>query len=595
VVLSVAGRKALMDVAMGRAPADLAISGGRVANVLSGEIHEADILVKDGLIAALAEPGAPLPEPLARIDARGRILAPGLIDPHMHIESSSVSVAEFARAVVPRGVTTIAIDPHEFGNVVGTSGIRALLDTAAGVPLRVLLRVPARVPELPEAIETPGATITLAETADMLGWPEAVCLAGDINPEIILRQDAEQLWRFEETDRQGRYVSGYVPQIAGPGVDALVAAGVEDSHVPKTVEELLLDVRHGLHVLLTPRPGRFEEADFRKLGILIREGGIDPRRISLCTDDVLVHELITSGHLDARLRIALAAGIPAMTALQMGTRNTAELLRIGRTAGALAAGRAADIVILSDLATWTVDRVVVGGKLVAEGGRMLDPPKAAPWPEEVRHTIRCTVPDAPEGLALAAPTGTARVRCRVLVASHPKTIGERELPVEGGFIRPDPAQDVAAMAVLERYHRTGRIGRGFVTGFGLSRGAVASSINHNSHHIFAVGADFADMRLALSRVIDLQGGYVAACDGAIVGEVPFPVIGMISDLPLERLAADITRFEDVLTGVLGCSVERRPLYALNFICSPVVMNYGVTDRGLVDCRSLSLLDVVLAA
>jgi adenine deaminase len=594
-VLPIAGRKALMDVAAGRAPADLAIIGGRVANVLSGEIHAADILVRDGLIAALAEPGLARPAPLVTIEARDRILAPGLIDPHMHIESSMVSVAEFARAVVPRGVTTISIDPHEFGNVVGVSGIRALLDTAAGVPLRVLLRVPARVPELPEAIETPGATITLDETAEMLSWPEAVCLAGDINPEIILRQDEAQLWRFLETERHGRYVSGYVPQIAGPGVDALVAAGVEDSHVPKTVDELLLDIRHGLHVLLTPRPGRFEEADFARLAALIREGGLDPRRISLCTDDVLVHELIRTGHLDHRMRIALAAGIPPITAVQMGTRNTAELMRIDRLAGALAPGRAADIVILSNLSTWEVDRVVVGGRLVAEGGRMVDPPKPAPWPEAVRHTIHCDPPAAPEDLALPAPSGAASVRCRVLVASHPKTIGERDLPVAGGVIQPDPAQDVAAMAVMERYHGTGRIGRGFVNGFGLKRGAVASSINHNSHHIFAVGADFADMKAALSRVIALQGGYVAACDGAIVGEVPFPVIGMISDLPLERLADDITRFEDVLTRVLGCSVERRPLYALNFICSPVVMNYGVTDRGLVDCRSLGLLDVVLAA
>ncbi len=585
-------RERLMAVALGEAAPDLAITGGMIVNVLSGDIHPGDILIRDGHIAAIRDPGdPPLPAGTPVIDATGRWLAPGLIDPHMHMESSAVSPAEFCRAVVPRGVTAIAMDPHEFGNVVGIEGIRALLDAARDLPLRSYLRVPARVPELAEELETPGATITAEQTSDMLAWPEAVCLAGDINPEIILRREASQMGRMAATAAAGKVVSGYVPQFGSPQVDAMVAAGVGDSHVPKTIEELILDIRHGLHVLLTPRPGRFEAKEFSQLADLVKTSKLDARRISLCTDDVLVHELLQDGHIDSRLRLALSTGMPPVTAIQMATRNTAELLQLDHKLGALAPGLVADIVILSDLALFTVERVLVEGRLVAEQGRYIPPREAAPLPDFVRQTVHCKVPAKPEALAIAAKGSHAR--CRVLQHTHPKSIAERVLPVRDGLIQPDVAADILSVAVLERYHGTGRVGRGFVEGMGLRHGAIASSVNHNCHHIFAIGTNYADMHAALARVIALQGGYVATRDGSVVGEVHFPVIGMISDHPLEALAGEMTEFERVLTEDLGCEVGRRPLYVLNFICSPVVPNYGMTDRGLVDSRALSLIDVVL--
>src|SRR5262245_15919597 len=202
---SIDQRARLMEVALDEAEPDVVVTGGTIVNVLSGDLHPGDILIRDGRIAAVRGPeDPPVAAHVRRIDATGRWLVPGLLDPHMHIESSAVSPAEFARAVVPRGVTTIVIDPHEFGNVVGLAGIRALLDATKDLPLRVLLRVPARVPELPAALETPAATITAEETRDMLRWPEAVCLAGDINPEIILRREPSQMWRMVETEAAGK-------------------------------------------------------------------------------------------------------------------------------------------------------------------------------------------------------------------------------------------------------------------------------------------------------------------------------------------------------------------------------------------------------
>ncbi|MBN8995173.1 MAG: adenine deaminase [Rhizobiales bacterium] len=584
--LSLAERTALMKAAAGEDRPDLAIVGGLLANVLSGEFHLADILVKDGRVVRLVEPGEALDlAGVDIVDAAGRHVVPGLIDPHMHLESSSLMPDEFAKAIVARGVTTVAIDPHEFGNVVGLAGIEALMRSTAGLPVRFLLRVPARVPELPDHLETPGRTIDDAGTEAMLGWPEAACLAGDISPNFILSRDATQLRRMQMAYDRGRFVSGYVPQLPGRGIDTMVAGGVQDSHVPKSVGELVANLRHGLHALLTPRPGRFEADSFAELGGLIRRGVIDGRRISLCTDDVLVHELLADGHLDARLRMALRMKVPAMAALQMATLNTATLLRRDDI-GAIAPGRHADLAIVSDLENFVVDEVLFGGQRVAAEGRCTLTMARTTLPDFTRSTIVSDMPASAEALQIPVAGDRTAVRCNVLVSSHPKTLARKDLPVVSGYLRPDVEGDVLALAVVERYHSSGRIGRGFVSGFGLQRGAVASSTNHNNHHVFALGADYGDMKLALDELKRLQGGYVAVLEGRIVASLQLPVIGMISDLPAEELAGAMADFERRMVEVLGCSVAKRPMYALNFICSPVVMNYGMTDFGLVDSANL---------
>lgn len=585
--LDMEGRARLMEVAMGEVLADLVITGGKLVDVFTGRIRAADVLIRDGRVAATVAPGTGK----ARIshDVGGHYLTPGMIDPHMHMESSQVLPHEFARAVVPRGVSTVVVDPHEFGNVSGVAGMRAFLDACKGLPLRVLLRVPARVPELADALETGGHHIDEAATRDMLAWPEAACLAGDINPLIILNRDPGQMQRMSDTLAAGHVISGYVPQLPPGQVDAMVAAGVRDSHVPQDLAELVMNLEHGLHTLLTPRPGRWEEEDFADLARAIAVG-LDSRRICLCTDDVLVHELIEDGHLDARLRMAIRQGIAPMTALQMVTLNTADLLRLDDHIGAIAAGRFADIAVVSDLATHKVEAMFHEGRLVVDESGFLGAPHHH-LPEFTRRTVHCSAPEEPAALTVPALTRTGTQRCRVLVNSHPKDLEEHELPVIDGVVQPDPASGILSLAVLERYHGSGRIGRGFVRGYGLSEGAVASSTNHNSHHVFALGTNPGDMLVALRRLIEMQGGYFAARGGEIVGEVPLPVIGMISEAPMEALAEQVTTFERTLYETLGCTVARRPVMDLNFLCSPVVMNYGMTDHGLVDCRSFKRVGI----
>ncbi|MBY3064547.1 adenine deaminase [Rhizobium laguerreae] len=571
-----------MKVASGEADPDLVIVGGTVANVLSGEFHRGDVLIKRGRIASIVEGDRKGGYGDARIiDATDRYLVPGLIDPHMHLESSSLLPDEFAKAIVSRGVTTIAIDPHEFGNIVGLAGVEALMQATKGLPVRVLLRVPARVPELSAELETPGHTIDDAGTETMLLWPEAACLAGDISPTFVLRRDDMQLRRMQLAYDLGRYVSGYVPQLPIGDVDTMVAAGVRDSHVPKTINELVSNLRHGLYALLTPRPGRFEADCFAELGDLVRKRAIDSRRICLCTDDVLVHELISDGHLDARLRLALKMEVPPMAALQMATVNTASLL--GRDdIGAIAPGRVADVAIVSDLHNFVVERVLYSGDLVAENGHCVADVPRHEMPAFARHTILSDMPASSRALMIDAPVGNTSAKCNVLVYSHPKVLETHDLAIRDGILQPDTSSDILAVAVVERYHNSGRIGRGFVKGMGLKRGALASSTNHNNHHVFAVGASYADMKLALDELKRMQGGYVAVLDGAVIASVHFPVIGMISDLPARELAREVERFEAAMVGQLGCTIAKRPMYALNFLCSPVVMNYGITDLGLVN-------------
>lgn len=590
-MLSLSERVELMKVASGEAKPDLVIAGGMLANVLSGEFHRADILVKAGRIARVVDGDDKVSlDGVEVIDASQQYIVPGLIDPHMHLESSSLMPDEFAKAIVARGVTTIVIDPHEFGNTVGLKGIEALMKATEDLPIRVLLRVPARVPELPPHLETPGNIIDDDETQQMLAWPQAACLAGDISPNFILRRDEMQLKRMQMAYDSGHYVSGYVPQLNGSGLDTMVSAGVQDTHVPKNVGELLANLRHGLHALLTPRPGRLEADAFAELGILIRERVIDPRRISLCTDDVLVHELLSDGHLDARLRLALQMKVPTISAIQMGTINTATLLK-REDLGAVAPGRFADLSIVSDIENFVVDKVVTNGKLVVEGGVCTSAVPKSVLPDFVRKTIISNVPQAAEDLMIGMDGPDRVEECNVLVSSHPKTLERHQLQVRDGYLLPKPEEDISALAVVERYHNSGRVGRGFVKGFGLKRGAVASSTNHNNHHIFALGASYEDMRLALDELKRLQGGYVATLDGKVISTVHLPVIGMISDLPATELSAAMIDFERKMVDVLGCSVAKRPMYALNFICSPVVMNFGMTDLGLVD--SVNMLRVPL--
>jgi len=587
-------KEILIDVALDKTAPDLVIRGAKLVNVHTREIHKADVLLKGERVAAIAldNERRSFPETFV-IDADGQYLVPGFIDPHMHPESCSVTVSQLARAIVPRGVTTVVADPHELGNVLGLRGINLLLEEAEALPINFLLRVPARVPELSQEAETAGSEITLKETAAMLRLPHAVCLAGDISPKFILTKDHDQLARIASAIEAGKTVSGYSPGLRANELNALVAAGLEDSHTPKDTEEVLDDLRHGLHVLLTHRPYKFEETEFARLADLLREKKIDTTMLSFCTDDVHTNQLIHEGHLDQRVRLAISNGVDPVTAIQMATINTANHLRIQRDFGSITPGKIADIVILDDLGTLKADKVLVHGKLVAAGGRMVVELPTFRYPDWSQRTIHVGKAIRDDDLALPTSPWAANVKVKVLVSGSPKSCIVASLSVRNGKIVPDLDADILPVAVIDRHKGSGRIGKGFAQGFGIKDGAIATSVNHNAHNLVVLGTDYRNMATAVNRLIELGGGYVAATEGRIVAEVELPIAGLLSEDPYEIVGAKFDEIERALREDLLCTMKDRPLLALNFLCSPCVPHFGLTDRGMIDGDSYELEDVIV--
>lgn len=579
-----ASRRDLIDVALGKEPADLVIANTMVMNVLSREFHRADILIKGDRIAAVlsAEDCAGAAPATSTLDAEGLVAAPGFIDPHVHIESSMACVSEYARAIIPRGTTTIAADPHEIGNVLGVPGMKLLFEEARQCPLKVMLRVPGRIPAVPAWMETSNAELTVDDTRGLFDWPEAVCLAGDINPTLVLDKDREQLEKFDMARKLGVTISGQSPGLSGRNLAAFICAGPEDSHVAGSIEEVIENTRAGMRSILTLRPGRRLDMDhFAALAALVRDKRIETRLFQFCTDDIHAHDLLTEGHIDHRVRVAIAAGMEPIKAYQMATLNVAEGLRIDRDHGSIAPGRFADIILLSDVEQVDVAASIIDGKVVYRDGRYNRPRHVPDYPEWACRTVRLGGRLSAADLAVRSPHNGPTARVRAIVAAGRKRMEEIDLRVESGLIMPDAAAGVNALSMIERHGKNGGVGRGFVKGVDLRFGALASSVNHDAHNIAVFGACYDDMAVAANRLAEIDGGYVLVRDGEVVAELALPIAGLMSDRPIEEIAQKMVVLEEKLVEVLGCPHQEKSFVRLNFLGLPNIPDYGFTDRGLV--------------
>jgi len=592
-VIELAARQRLIQVALGEHPADLVVRGGRVANVFTRELVPADVVVSGERIAAVADPGAyAISGDTVIIDAEDRFVAPGLVDPHLHVESSNLTVTELARAIVPRGVLSVCEDPHEIANVLGVPGIDLLVEEAAGLPLNFYLRVPGRVPAMPPHLETSGHALDADDINALLSRTDAVCLGGDINPSLLLRGDPDQLARIQSAIELGRTIGGQLPGFMGPALDAGAAAGLEDTHVAESVAEIIEQLRRGLRVLLTPRIDRLPAQEWPAIAAAVDANEIDTRYLVLCTDDIQPNILATEGHLDQRVRLAIQSGFHPVQAIQMASLNAAELMRIDRDVGAVAPGRFADIVVLDDLDAFTASSVVHHGSLAATGAALVGQREDFSYPDWSRNTMHlsATLTAADMALRVDRP-GPAAVH--VVEFGGPKTMRTAHVEVVAGVAMPDVANDVISIAVVERHRGSGAIGRGFVGGLGIRGGAVACSVNHDSHNIFVVGDSHDDMALAVDAVARAGGGYCAIVAGEIRALVPLPIAGLLSDQPLSEVAAGLAAVEKVLVDELHCTIEYRPMYALNFLCLPNIPNVGVTDQGIIETETMTLVESVL--
>jgi adenine deaminase len=557
--------KRLLAVARGDEPADLVLRGARVLSVFTREWLDGDVGVVDGAIAGI---GAYEGDRV--LDLSGRYLVPGFIDAHVHIESSKLMVDEFARLVLPFGTTAVVADPHEIANVLGTDGVHWLLDVCEGLQLDVYFMAPSCVPA--SVFESPRRALTTGDLEGLLRRSRVLGVAEMMNfPGVVAGEEAELA-----KARLSRHVDGHAPGLTGARLNAYAAAGIRSDHEAATLEEGRERLRAGMWLLIR------EASAARNLEALIplaREYG--PSRIAFCTDDREPEHIAADGHINSMVRDAVALGIPPEDALVMASLNPASYHGLDRL-GAIAPGYRADLLALPDLESFVPE-------LVLKAGRPLDEVPAVPVPDWVRHTVR--IRELGPG-AFTVPWPGGRERVIGLVPGQLVTESLVDEPtVHDGCAVADPARDLAKIAVLERHHATGRIGLGFVRGFGLQRGAFAGTVAHDAHNLIVVGVDDAAMDTAVGRLVELGGGLVVVDGARVIAELPLPVAGLLSD----RSLAEVLSGSDVLNEAmvsLGVGFPH-PFQVLAFLALSVIPSLKITDRGLVDVDRFELVPLAV--
>jgi adenine deaminase len=555
-----------MAVARGDEPADLVLAGGKVLSVFTKEWLDVDVAVKDGHVVGLGRY-----EGVERRDVSGAYLVPGFIDAHMHIESSKLTVDEFARAVLVHGTTAVVADPHEIANVLGTDGIHWLLDCCSDLPLDVYVMASSCVPA--SRFESPRRPFTTGDIESLLRRHRTIGVAEMMNFPGVIAGDPAEVAKL--TTGLTDHVDGHAPGVTGPALNAYIAAGIRSDHEATTYEEALEKRRLGMWVML--REASIAR-NLRDLLPLVKKFGTE--RCMFCTDDREPSFIVEEGHINQMVRVAVAEGVSPEDAIVMATINPAGYHRLWHL-GAIAPGYQADILVLDDLVSFKPKEVLKRGapprftKLIA--------------PEWVRQTVHLA-PVAAESFRIRAGPGLIRV-IRVIPGQLLTGIDKVEPAVREGAIVADAARDLVKIAVLERHHASGRIGLGFATNIGLQRGAFASTVAHDAHNVVVLGVDDADMAACACRLAEIGGGIVIADGGRVVEELPLPVAGLMSDQPLAQVHERLTSMERRLRG-MGV-VMTAPFMTLSFLALSVIPELKITDRGLVDVAHFQLVPLGL--
>ncbi|MBV0890727.1 adenine deaminase [Paracoccus sp. Z118] len=582
----------LVDVAMGRRPADLVIRGGQWVNVHSGEIIPGtDIAVAEGRFAYVGPDASHAIGPQTQVvEANGRYLVPGLCDAHMHVESGMVTVTEFARAVIPHGTTSMFIDPHEIANVLGLPGVRLMHDEAAGLPINVYVQVPSCVPSAP-GLEHPGAELTPDDVREALTWPNIIGLGEVMSFPGVIANDPKMTAEIAATMSAGLTVGGhYASPDLGRPFHAYAAGGPADDHEGTTADDAVARVRQGMRAMLRLGSAWHDVAAQVKA---ITERGLDSRSFILCTDDSHSGTLVHEGHMNRVVRHAIAQGLKPVTAIQMATLNTAQHFGLERELGSIAPGRRADLIVTSDLVDLPVEMVFARGRLMAKGGVLTADLPEHPYPETARNTVHLgrTLSAADFDISAEAAEVTARV-IGVVENQAPTRALERRLPVRDGTVQMDPAGDVCQIALVERHRGTGAVVNGFVSGFGYDRPcAVASTVAHDSHHMIVVGTDKADMAQAANRLQEVGGGIVVIAGGEELALVELPIAGLMSDERAEIVAAKADRLVQAMRDC-GCTLNNAYMQH-SLLALVVIPELRISDMGLIDVTRFERVEVIL--
>ncbi len=585
--------RTLVNAAMGRDKADVVIRGGSLVNVHTAEIQKGvDVAIKAGRVVLVGQAEHTIGGDTELMDASGYFLLPGLMEGHVHIESSMITPTQFARAVLPHGTTAVFIDNHEVANVLGVEGVQVMMEEARHLPLKVYLAMPSCVPALP-GFEDTGAVIGPADVSEAMTWDYVAGLGEMMNMPGVISADDGVHDMLSATLEAGKVVTGHysIPETER-GLQAFIAAGVSSCHESTRKEDALAKLRLGMYVML--REGSAWH-DLKETIRAITETGLDSRHAMMVTDDTHPDTLINVGHMNHVVRRAVEEGLDPIKAIQMATINVAEYFHLGHDLGSISPGKCADIIFVRDLNEMRVDKVLVDGVLVAEEGRMSVQLPEFSYPDSARHSVRLPGPLAREDFIIRAPQNTSDVTVRAIRVCAGQVVTrllQVERPVVDGAVAASVSDDLAKVASVERHKATGQVGLGFVTGFHLKTGAVASTIAHDSHNLLIVGTNDVDMASAGNALVEAGGGMVAVRDGEVLALVPLPIAGLMSQEPLEVVNEQVQALAEAWKE-LGCDLPS-PFMTMSILALPVIPELRITNRGLVDTVRFTPVDTVVA-
>jgi adenine deaminase len=560
----------LISVAKGDSPADLILANAKIINTFEGEIEEGNVAIYQGRIAGVGD----YKQTKQVIDLKGRYLAPGLINGHTHLESSMLDVGQYARAVVPNGTVALVTDLHEIANVCGLEGIKYALDYARRLPFDMFLMAPSCVPAT--HLETSGGNITPEDIRKMRRWRECIGLGEMMNYHGVLTADAGVLSKINSM--QNKVVDGHAPGLTGKDLTAYIAAGMHSDHESVTLAEAREKLRRGMYVMI--REGSSEK-NLEALLPLVNDRTWP--RCLFVVDDRSCTDLLRDGDINAVVQKAIKLGLDQIRAIQMATVNAARYFRLDKL-GAIAPGYDANLVVIDDLDELKINEVFYRGQLVAQEGEELFP-TYHPGSDRLRNTIKIR-PLSREAFKLRA-SGESQMVIEVIpdqIITHKKSV---KMKTANGLIISDVERDILKAAVIERHWATGNVGLGLITGFGLKKGALASSIAHDSHNIVVIGVDDGDMFTAVKEIERLQGGLVVATEGKVLASLAMPIAGILSDHPMEEVVAGLEKLQKI-AAELGTKLQS-PFTNLSFLTLPVIPELRLTDLGLVDVNDLRLI------
>jgi len=583
--------KKLIDCAMGRETASLVIKNANLVSVTTDEIvREMDIIIKDEFIVGVGKASKEhINDNTKIIDATGLYVAPGLIDGHIHVESSMSAPTPFAETTIPCGTTAVVSDPHEIGNVLGPRGVKLMLEEGENLPLKFLFEVPSCVPSLP-GFETSGATIDADVTNELLKDDRVLGLAEMMNYPGVFTANEEVLAKIKASLQHRKIVEGHAPGLSGDALNAYLAAQVSSDHECETVEEALEKLRKGMHIQI--REGSFAK-NMRTLICGFKEQNIDLSRCSVVSDDRHPDDLADNGHLDHSLRILVnELGLDPVEALKLVTINPATAINMDDKIGIVAPGLFANVVLFKDLSSFKVAYTIIEGKIIAKEGKMIVSLPEFEYPDWAVNTTKSLSIPAEADIRVKT-TVKDKVKVRVIKVMEHSLVTEQEtveLAVEEGWVQPNVKGDILPILVIDRHTKSNNIGKGFVTGLGLKKGAIATTVAHDTHQLIVTGTNYEYILKAIKAIKEIRGGYVVVHPEGTV-TLPLQYGGIMSIEPIKDVVKNIKKIREQIEHV-GTSISE-PMMALSFLALPVIPKLKLTDQGLFDGEKFKRVDVII--